>query len=166
MILKIILLCFLLLASIVITLNAQVLERQVFASAGSTAQAAGIQIDYTVGEPVVTPLTGSGLLLTQGFQQPFTFVLPSNAVIPFFAMYPNPTKANAILHFALPAAGNLKIVVYNAIGQRVLTDNIHFPAGETQHILKTSLLIPGTYFVDIILDGYGTSTKKLLKVSQ
>jgi hypothetical protein len=161
---KIACLCLLLVLSSV-RLLAQSLDRQVAAAAGSTALAAGIQIDYTIGEPVIAPLTGSGLLLTEGFQQPFTFVLPANAVIPFFAMYPNPTPANTILHFALPAAGNLLVVVYNAIGQRVMMNSLHFPAGETQYILKTALLIPGTYFVKIVLDGYGTSTKKLIKVS-
>jgi hypothetical protein len=165
LILKICLLCFLLLASF-LTMNAQGLDRHVIASGGSTATAGGVQIDYTIGEPVVAPVSGSGLLLTQGFQQPFSYVLGSNSVFPFLALYPNPTQGNTILHFALPAEGSLQVVVYNAIGQRVLNATVHYASGESQYLIKTAPLLPGTYFVTVSLQGYGTVSKKLLKVDK
>jgi hypothetical protein len=166
LIVKIFLLCFLLLASFV-TMNAQGLDRYVIAVAGSTAAAAdGVQIDYTIGEPVVAPVANAGLLLTQGFQQPFSYVLGSTSVFPFLAIYPNPTQGNTILHFALPAEGSLQVVVYNAIGQRVLNAAVHYARGESQYLLKTAPLLPGTYFVTVRMEGYGTVSKKLLKLDK
>ena len=165
LILKIILLCFLLVAS-VLTMRAQSLERQVAAAGGNTATASGIQIDYTIGEPVITPISGAGLLLTQGFQQPFSYTLPPGAVFPFLAIYPNPTQGNTILHFALPAEGSLLVVVHNAIGQRVLNEIVHYGSGETQYILKTAQFVPGVYFVTVRLEGFGIVSKKLIKVDK
>jgi hypothetical protein len=165
LVLKIILLCFLLLAS-VLTMRAQSMERQVVAAGGNTAIAAGIQIDFTIGEPVITPISGSGLLLTQGFQQPFSYTLQSGAVFPFLALYPNPTQGNTILHFALPAEGSLLVMVHNAIGQRVLNETVHYGSGETQYIVKTAPFVPGTYFVTIRLEGFGVVSKKLIKVDK
>jgi len=166
LILKIFLLCFLLLASFV-TMNGQGLDRYVIASAGSTAASADdMQIDYTIGEPVVAPVANAGLLLTQGFQQPFSYVLGSNAVFLFPAIYPNPTQGNTILHFALPAEGSLQVVVHNAIGQHVLNATVHYARGESQYLIKTAPLLPGTYFVTVSLEGYGTVSKKLLKLDK
>ena len=150
-----------------IGLEAQTIERQVFPAGGGTALAgSGIQIDYTIGESVVAPVEGSGLLLTQGFQQPFVYVLGAKSVFPFLALYPNPTQGNTIVHFALPSECNLEVAVYNAIGQRVLTAVMHYPSGESEYLLKTEWLVPGTYFVTVTLDGYGTVSKKLLKLDK
>ncbi|MBS1564576.1 MAG: T9SS type A sorting domain-containing protein [Bacteroidetes bacterium] len=166
LIVKILLTCFLLLASLV-TMRAQSLDRQVFASAGNTAlTTSGLQIDYTIGEPVIAPLSNAGLLLTQGFQQPFSYVLSGNSVFPFLAIYPNPTQGNTILHFRLPAEGTLKVVVHNAIGQRMLTAAVHYASGESQYLLQTASLLPGTYFVTVSLDGFGVVSKKLLKLDR
>ena len=166
LILKLALLCFLLLASF-LTMNAQSAERQVVAAGGNTVLTGnGLQIDYTIGEPVIAPVTGSGLLLTEGFQQPFTYVLRSDAVFPFLALYPNPTQGNTILHFALPAEGTLLVMVHNAIGQRVLTESVHYASGETQYIIKTARLVPGTYFVTVRMDGLGVVSKKLIKIDR
>ena len=43
--------------------------QQVIATAGSSATGAGIQISWTIGEPVTATAPGSGFYLTQGFQQ-------------------------------------------------------------------------------------------------
>lgn len=148
-------------------LNAQTMERQVAATGGGTASAGnGIQIDYTIGESVIAPLSGAGLLLTQGFQQPFTYVLGANSIFPFLAMYPNPTQGNTILHFSLPAEGTLEVLVYNAIGQRVLQATMHYGSGESQYLLQTERLLAGTYFVTVNLVGYGMVSKKLLKLDK
>ncbi|MBS1604526.1 MAG: T9SS type A sorting domain-containing protein [Bacteroidetes bacterium] len=160
-------LVFVLLTAPFIRLNAQTIERQVFAAGGGTALAGGgIQIDYTIGEAVVAPLSSSGLLLTQGFQQPFTYVLGSNSIFPFLALYPNPTQGNTILHFALPSEGTLEVQVFNAIGQPVLRAMMHYASGESQYLLKTERLLPGTYFVMVSLQGYGTVSKQLLKLDK
>ena len=147
-------------------LQAQTLERQVAATAGNSVKLPALQIDFTVGEPVVLPVTGSGILLTQGFQQPFVFVLKSNEVFPFLHIYPNPTYGNTIAHFALPASGNLTITVHNTAGQLILAEKATYAQGETQYVIKTANLIAGIYFLTVNLEGYGTVTKKLIRINK
>ena len=48
----------------------QGIERQVIGSAGTSAEAGGIEISYTVGESVIsTEVVSGSFTLTQGFQQ-------------------------------------------------------------------------------------------------
>jgi hypothetical protein len=81
----------------------------------------------------------------------------------FFALYPNPTPGNTILHFSLPEEGSLRVVVYDAIGQRVLNQTVHYGSGETQYILPTARLLPGIYFVTVKMDGFGGVSKRLVR---
>lgn len=164
-ILRVLLLCTLLLAAM-ITMNGQSLDRHITAAAGNTGTLQGIQIDFTIGECMTIPVGNNNILLTQGFQQPFTYVLRADAIFPFIRMYPNPTQGNTILHFALPAPGNLQVTVYSAIGHRLLYETIHYASGETQYIIKTAALLPGTYMVNVQLEGYGTVNKKLIRVER
>ena len=50
----------------------QQLSRYVVASGGNYSSSAGISLSSTVGEPMVNTLTGTGFILTQGFQQSFS----------------------------------------------------------------------------------------------
>ncbi|MDC0231655.1 SprB repeat-containing protein, partial [Aureispira] len=51
-------------------LFAQEISRHVVASGGNYSTSTNISVSATIGEPVVNTLTSSGLILTQGFQQP------------------------------------------------------------------------------------------------
>jgi len=48
---------------------------QVVSSAGGSYSTTGLSVDWTLGEPVIGTVTGTGLMLTQGFQQGFTQTL-------------------------------------------------------------------------------------------
>lgn len=50
--------------------QAQSLDRSIIGSAGSSVVAPGIQLDYTVGELVISTAAADGIMLTQGFHQP------------------------------------------------------------------------------------------------
>ena len=74
--------CFIVLVLILIqSLNtfSQSIERKVIASGGINYQSATLNVSSTIGETFITTIGNSGLLLTQGFQQPVpyncTFVL-------------------------------------------------------------------------------------------
>nr|NQU92395.1 hypothetical protein [Bacteroidota bacterium] len=54
-----------------ITSNAQ----QVIASAGGFYEGENISLSWTLGEPVIETFEGNGIILTQGFQQPYNFYL-------------------------------------------------------------------------------------------
>ena len=74
-------LCFLFAASILIfssNSNAQ----QVIASAGGYYEGNGISLSWTLGEPVIETFEGNGIILTQGFQQPYSFYLSQILNIP------------------------------------------------------------------------------------
>ncbi|MBL7755457.1 MAG: hypothetical protein JNM44_13365, partial [Chitinophagaceae bacterium] len=48
---------------------------QTIASAGGLATSSGIQLSYTVGQPLTSTLVNGASMLTQGFQQPFQLKL-------------------------------------------------------------------------------------------
>ena len=59
----------------------QQISRYVVASGVNYSAASGISLSSTIGEPMVATLTGTGLVLTQGFQQsfpPLTCDAPTN----------------------------------------------------------------------------------------
>lgn len=64
--------------AIAINSNAQ----QVIASAGGYYEGDNISISWTLGEPVIETFVGADIILTQGFQQPYSFYLSQVLNIP------------------------------------------------------------------------------------
>ncbi len=64
--------------TIAINTNAQ----QVIASAGGYYEGDNISISWTLGEPVIETFVGEDIILTQGFQQPYSFYLSQVLNIP------------------------------------------------------------------------------------
>lgn len=61
---------------------AQVSAQQVVASAGGYYEGENISLSWTVGEPVIETFSGTNVILTQGFQQPYSFYLSQILNIP------------------------------------------------------------------------------------
>lgn len=59
-----------LLLGLPLLLPAQTLERTVIAAEGEQLTVGGLQIDYTVGEPMISTGTAGAFILTEGFLQP------------------------------------------------------------------------------------------------
>lgn len=59
-----------------------VAAQQVIASAGGTFENQDISISFTIGEPVIETFTNGNIILTQGFQQPYSFYLQQILNIP------------------------------------------------------------------------------------
>jgi len=75
--------------------------QEVISSAGNHAEASGIQLSWTLGEPVVETIANGGNILTQGFHQTKLTVTP---VLTFIRnndvkVYPNPTKELVYIQF-------------------------------------------------------------------
>jgi hypothetical protein len=69
---------------------------------GGTATAAGIQVSWTVGEPVVATVSNGTNTLTQGFQQSKLTVTAINDIQVQgveIKVYPNPTSNYVTVHF-------------------------------------------------------------------
>jgi len=56
--------------------------QQVVASSGGYFEGENLTLSWTLGEPVVETFTGSNVILTQGFQQPYNFYLQQILSIP------------------------------------------------------------------------------------
>ena len=56
--------------------------QQVIATAGGYYEGENLSLSWTLGEPVVKTLTGNGMVLTQGFQQPYNFYLTQLINVP------------------------------------------------------------------------------------
>ena len=139
--------------------NAQTLERHVIASGGSSVTSP-IQLDYTIGEIAVAPITVGTLTLTQGFQQPYFIVIPGNNLFPYLVIYPNPTNGDALSRFILAAPARMTISIYNAAGQLISSEAVNYTGGEMQYIIKSGRLTPGTYFIHFDMNNGAARTSK------
>jgi hypothetical protein len=63
-------------------LSFQAKAQQVIASAGGYYEGDNISLSWTLGEPVTETFSGGGVILTQGFQQPYSFYLQQILNIP------------------------------------------------------------------------------------
>ena len=85
--------------------------QEIISSAGHHAEASGIQLDWTIGEPVIETYSNGNDILTQGFHQTKLMVTPVFSIIEnnFINVFPNPTKElvyiqfNEILDFGVAA---------------------------------------------------------------
>ena len=81
------------------------------------------------------------------------------------SVYPNPFKDNAVIDYNLIESGNVKIALYNCIGQRVqvLVDE-YKTAGNYKFNFNTSDLPSGVYSCEIIINGQTSDFKKVIKL--
>lgn len=102
--------------------------QQVISSAGASGTIPGYQLSWTVGEPVISTLTGTNAILTQGFHQS-KLVVTSLDKFQFstmkFSVYPNPTED----FLFLKTDGNLKFTplysIYDVQGKQILSGKIN-----------------------------------------
>jgi Secretion system C-terminal sorting domain len=96
----------------------------------TTAQgtAGNFTISYTIGEmPIIDSWKSNSLFVTNGIVQPELPKLQAEGNA--FAdgeinIFPNPTPGNLFLQYNLGVQGILSLQLYDAIGQRLLTDEI------------------------------------------
>jgi hypothetical protein len=80
-----------------LNLQAQKLFPQVISSAGSHATGNGVQLSWTVGEPVISTLFSGNYILTQGFHQSKLEVTAlDNVLFPELeiSLFPNPVSGS------------------------------------------------------------------------
>lgn len=121
---------------------------------------------FTIGEPVVETLSGSNILLTQGFHQPDGY-----AYTPYFPfvtninIYPNPAKPKSTLSFYLKIDKPiLNISIYGADGKLYQNQTLESYAGQTYHSLNPQIMAAGTYTVKITA-GYDTYVGKYIVIN-
>jgi hypothetical protein len=77
--------------------------------------------------------------------------------------YPNPFNPATTITYALPRAGNVKLVVYDMFGREVATlVNVAQSAGSYRAIFDASRMSSGTYFYRLMVDGRSVEARKML----
>ncbi len=80
----------------------------------------------------------------------FDIIETSNVEI---SMFPNPSKDYTNLSVYSTNGKNMNIAIHNTIGEVVYTDHISLAQGMNNIQLDSSDLLPGTYYVNVIIDG-------------
>ena len=106
-----------------------------------------MNFDTTMVVTSVSEKNGSGI--------PSTFVLDQN--------YPNPFNPSTRISYALPRAANVKLVVYNLLGQAVATlvDGQRAP-GQHELSWNAGNLSSGVYFLQLKADGKSMLSRKMM----
>lgn len=91
----------------------QNIAQEVISTAGGEYQGNNVSLSYTIGEPVIETFSGGNIVLSQGFQQPYSFYLQQILNIPAgwssVSTWIDPLNKNAEGLFA-PAANQLIIL--------------------------------------------------------
>lgn len=146
----------------------QSLERQVIGATGQSAGNANLQIDYTVGEAVVTTLESNDLVLTQGFHQSSTTIvgIADGPVINWSVNhYPNPTSHTLYLNIEGEFTSDLRLQVVNVSGQQVYMAEIQKDWDNIQHAIPVERWAAGQYFLSIYAEGSPPHTLIFQKVN-
>lgn len=139
-----------------------VLVRQVVASGGSTGTAGGVSFDYTIGETMVTTVSG-GIMLSQGFQQPEVLppVTPGTNPVLDFMLFPNPAVTTVKMQFDLLMNATVVYLIVNTAGQVIYQDIKNFGAGKITIPTPVDKLAAGIYTVILKVNGH-VQTEKLI----
>jgi len=141
---------------------------QVVASAGGYYSSANLSVSWTIGEPVITTLTSTNAILTQGFQQgnlfgtdvPLTPDLNSFS----FKMYPNPTVNNVWFNVNnQKAKGDFTVEVYDLTGRKIINQNLGQFVNQELMELTVSGLNAGVYLVKVKIGNFNSDVIKLIK---
>lgn len=108
----------------ILAINAQEisLEPSVIASAGGYAENGNISLSWTLGEIAVTTLYGDNMILTQGFQQPYTLGTSINLndnVDWNIKAFPNPVRSELKIEFDLNKGDDFWIEIQDVTGRTI-----------------------------------------------
>ncbi|MEZ4963833.1 MAG: T9SS type A sorting domain-containing protein [Saprospiraceae bacterium] len=124
---------------------------EVLSAAGKTATQGGLTFSYTVGEPVITTISGNTRILTQGFHQPELCQVVSTHT-PDLAdwnieVFPNPTADFLTIRFSDEKEPALRASVYNLLGEQMLDGALLSQPGGS--LLDCSQWQPGVYILQL-----------------
>lgn len=121
---------------------------QVVASAGGLFQAGSLQLEWTIGEPVVSRLEGAATVLTQGFHQSSystVAVQPLPDDISSFEVFPNPFSSETTVRAAFTEFRSGHLELYDIQGQKIWSQS--FEGVEISERISASTLVSGSYIL-------------------
>ncbi|MFH0758780.1 MAG: T9SS type A sorting domain-containing protein [Bacteroidota bacterium] len=128
------------------------LAPSVLSAGGGYFEGNDISISWTLGELAVSTLTGTDLVLTQGFQQPFDLDvgMKKNQVNWGISAYPNPVGDELRIRFNIEATGDFFIEIQDVTG-RLISQEKHKQVNPGDIILlNTSGYTNGVYFLKVL----------------
>ncbi len=142
-------------------LSAQVkIQSHVIGSGATSASGGNVTVQATVGQGVIGLVVGNQKI-SQGFWQPLqpaalgvhTGNQARNQEAWRLQSYPNPMRSEGMIEFAMATAGDLDVVLYNAVGQEVTTlYSGYHEGGRLSVTLTVDGLASGTYTVVAITE--------------
>jgi hypothetical protein len=136
--------------------------QQVISSGGASAVGTGVQLSWTIGEPVIATFTGTSAILTQGFHQSkLTVTAIDPTLFPGLevSVYPNPVSTSLRLHISGDRLQNLTYILYNIEGKAVLNKEIV----SSPELIQMELFSSGTYLLKVLRDNAPLKTFKVIK---
>ena len=137
--------------------------QEVISSAGNHAEASGIQISWTLGEPFIETLTGTNNILTQGFHQTNLNVTSIDELkFPGLTLkvYPNPTDYILTIQFEGRIDVKLQYALFDVNGKILLDKKIT----ENPEEINMMRYAAGNYLLSITtIDGAPVQKFKIIK---
>lgn len=131
-------------------------RQQVTNMAGFDMSVTDFIVTSSIGEPAIFTLTGSNLILTQGFLQPE--IIPCKNLD--FSYYPNPAKGEIIVEAMGCEVQVQTMELYDSWGRKI---SVIKPTKDNK--VQLGDISPGVYYIKILLTNTESKTIKIVKVS-
>ncbi|MBI9035480.1 MAG: T9SS type A sorting domain-containing protein, partial [Bacteroidales bacterium] len=97
------------------------------------------------------------------FEIDFGIGIDKNVQISSIEVFPNPAKDITYLKMNLRQASNVDVIIYNAIGQKIISKKLHLQAGETLEPIDVNQFNKGLYFIEVKSENETFNQKVLIK---
>lgn len=138
------------------------LQRSVMAQGAVSASGGGFSMSATLGQPIIGTARDNTHAGFFGFwYTPDRVVVnveriegPRPEAPSIEAIYPNPTHGEALVHFAVPGAGVVRVTLHDMLGRELsMLDRSFRDAGRYTIRIPSGQLSPGLYFLRLTTAG-------------
>lgn len=139
---------------------AQEITKTVLGASGEPVSGASIQINYTMGEPVVG-ITGKSQEWQQGFWSGSLQVIPLNETqsLNGLVVYPNPVET--IVNIATGGAPVFGLALFSMENRKIMQTQL--PKEQVLHEINLETLSKGFYVLQVYVEGDGPQLFKIIK---
>ncbi len=142
--------------SLITGLQAQTLERSVFSNSGASGNAAGVSLDYTIGESLAATLTAGNSILTAGFQQGDLYAVSLNEngeSLNELQAFPNPCADMLNVYLNIPGKEEVKVLLSDITGRLVFATTLdQLQLNSSVFRISTREFEEGTYLLSVVID--------------
>lgn len=148
---------------VTISVHAQSIGPSTINATGGSAPIGGNIFDWSVGEmTMVSTLSGSGIIVTQGVLQPYDG--PDRVVINSLLqqqlnVFPNPALSVVNLQYTSSIQGTLTYRLIDMVGQLIKTATIDVKQGTTTEQINISALASATYMLEVTVNPVNDAAK-------